>query len=199
MKKFTQIILNPNYTDKMVEDFNSCHEDILGLDIEKLNLVKDNIVKLIASVDDLKRTITEEIEKKERNKEKEFVDNYFGLFTNSSSNSIIKSDTGLTLEEVKKDESKKEIKKNNKKQVPSEILKAVELAKKYKVGVPYIENGDIVKLIEDGKITAQEAMIPINTIYTFLLETKTASKEDSEYIMKQMLKDIKLEDILNLF
>lgn len=193
MKKFTEILLNKKYTEKMVEDFNQNNEDMSKLNLDELNIVKTNILTLIASLDDLKRTIQEEIKKKEIDKDKEAVDTYLNFFTKDTSDKN-KSDLGLTLEEVRKEEPKKENK--HKVAVPEKVKKAIEIAKKYNVGVPYIASGDIVNLIENGLVSVDEAMADIINLYHYLLETQAVSNEDAEYIIRTLADEIKLEDLL---
>lgn len=205
MNKFTEILLNDKYTERMVEDLNSSNLDLKDIETKKISIAKENITKIIASLDDLSKSLSEEIDTRGRNKEKEVVSNYFNNIT-SEPLKRKESNNRLILEEVKKEEARKEEiqnaikrernKEENKIKVPEKIRKAIEIANKYKVGVPFVENGDIAKMIENGKTSVEEAMIPIMNMYLYLIETNTASKEDRDYIIKTVNKELNIEDIL---
>lgn len=269
MKKLTQILLEQKYTERMVEDFNDANLDLANLKIEELVTMKDNLTKVIAALDDLSRSIDEELE---NNKPKKVVsdllDSYIGDSNTDSSNAIAITmepknesrdgfEIGLELEEASQDEtfddgdtnkedfgydnedvedeeadndgfciginpedivkkiaeellnsrktktaktektaikSKKE--SENKIKASDKIYKAVELARKYNIGVPYLTTGSIIKMIEQGKVKEDEVMIPIINTYKYLIETRRASKEDAMYMLSVINEVINLEDML---
>lgn len=247
MTKFTEIILNGVWTEKMVEDFNGSNQDLKDMKAEELKTANENILTILASLDDLKRSINEEIKEREKDKDKEIVEGYLNSFT--TENNPIKKVTNrfagrkeneLVLEEIKKEMENQinegvsrditkgtfvkrqeaqisprqeamgkamarainevreniEKKEEHKTNVPEKITKAIEIAKKYNVGVSFIENGDIAKMIQNGQVSIEDAMIPIMDLYAYLVETKTASKEDADYIMEVMKKELHIEDVL---
>lgn len=232
MNKFTEILLKKDYTKRMVEDLNKSNLDIKVIKLEELKLAKENISDIIASLDDLKRTISEEINLREKNKDKEVVNDFLSSFTSSTENARRNdSKSRLILEEVpsdttkgafvKKEEPQKnprqeymgkamarainevreniERKEEHKTEVPEKIRKAVEIARKYKVGISFLENGDVIHAIESGQMSIEEAMVPIMNMYLYLVETRTASNEDIKYIIQIVNKELNIENMLKSF
>lgn len=211
----TEVLIMKEATEAMVNDFNLANQDIKSLKIEDLTLVSENIIKLIASLEDLQRTVKEEIKVIEENNVETKVSNILKGYVNKNNDS---TDTLSNIKSTSNADKKKEVdgvnfhdlvrnkldscnpnplKKENNIDIPDEILKAVEIAKKYKIGIPYIENGTIIDFVKSGNANIDEVKKSIIELFMSLLDSGcTLDKSDEKYMMKAITKELHLDDFI---
>lgn len=205
----TEILTIGEATEAMVNDFNLANQDIKSFEFEDLTFINDNIVKLIASLEDLQRTVKEEMKAIEEEKVETKVSNILKGYVNASKdNKDVLTNNNFTsninekkvkdiLEtlELKNEETKKEAKTEI--EIPKEIIKAVEIAKKYKIGVPYIEDGVIIDFIKNGKTDINEEKKSIAVLFMSLLDSECITdKVDREYMMNFINSELRFDDFI---
>lgn len=223
----TEILLEKNATRMIVEDFNLVNIDLNNLDSRELEAIDKNIPEILASLDDLKKSIKEELLKraeiKASNKDSEVkekintilqgytIDNKVDKSKKDTiaSNNVKSSDSIPAKDESKleattdmrafedssvkidsdvKTQEREDVQNTDKESVEvSPLIRlAVELFKKYRIGIPYLEEGNIIKDIENRVVTNEDSIQEVIYMLELLQQNFNVSDDDVKRIFKAM-------------
>lgn len=121
----TEVLLEEEATSYMVDDFNLANYDIEDLDLDNLKLMDKNITSVIASLEDLKRTVAEKIDEIcENNNIEKKIEKILKGYTNKAKENIDNQHADNSIKHVKK--SKDILPQNNERNLIEDLLEIEE-------------------------------------------------------------------------